>query len=254
MKKLLIELKACKEAIDWADGKTWPELFETCHRGDWLLWLFAKTNPNDLRKLTGAKAHCANTIRHFMKDDRSKLAVDVAIKFSEGSATREELDHAASAAASAASAAYAADSAASADAYAAYAASASASAYAAYAALAADAAASADVYAASAAYAAASADAYADAYAAYAASASDSAYAAYAALAAAADAASAAYASNAAADAAYAAYAAAADAASAAYAAIAAAHYSRKQSQQQTAHLCRKYLPIEIWNIKTDAT
>jgi hypothetical protein len=234
MKKLLIKLKACKEARDWADGKTWPELFETCHRGDWLLWLFAKTNPNDLRKLTGAKAHCANTVRHFMKDDRSKLALDVAIKFSEGSATREELDHAAAAAA----AAYAyAD-----DAYAAYAAAAAAyadDAYAAYAAAdAADAAAYAAVYAAAAAAAYAYAD---DAYAAYAAAdAADAA--AYAA----------AYAADAAA---YAAAAAdAADAADAYAAADAAAAYSRKQSHQQTAYLCRKYLPIEIWNIKTDAT
>jgi hypothetical protein len=29
-----------------------------------LLWLFAKTNPNDFRLLTLAKAHCANTVRH----------------------------------------------------------------------------------------------------------------------------------------------------------------------------------------------
>jgi hypothetical protein len=76
--------------------------------------------------------------------------------------------------------------------------------------------------AASAAYAAAYAAASA---AAYAAAAADAAYAAYA---------SASAASAAAYDAAYAAFAAAA----------------KKENQQLTADICRKYLPIEVWNIK----
>ena len=46
--------------------------------------------------------------------------------------------------------------------------------------------------------------------------------------------------------AAYAAYTAAANATAAAYAA------ARKNNQQLTADICRKYLPIEIWNIKTE--
>jgi hypothetical protein len=197
MKDLLIKLNACQDAKDWAADKSWKEIFETCHRGDWLLWLFQKTNPNDLQLLTLAKGHCANTVRHLMKDERSIKAVDVAIAFGEGKASREELD----AAACAANAADAADAA-----YAAYAA-----AYVAYAA------------------------AYAYAAAAYAANAA--AYAAYAAYAAAYAANAAAYAANAAADA----YAAAASAA--AYA------DAKKENQQLTADICRKYLPIEIWNI-----
>jgi hypothetical protein len=77
--------------------------------------------------------------------------------------------------------------------------------------------------------------------------------AAYAADAAAADAAAAAaYAADAAAAAAYAAYAAAAAAYAAAYAAdaAAAAAYAaaRKQNQKLTADICRKYLPLEIWD------
>jgi hypothetical protein len=63
MKEKLIELKACKQALEWAGDKTWEEIYNTCHRGDWLLWLFAKTNPNDFRLLTLAKARCANTVR-----------------------------------------------------------------------------------------------------------------------------------------------------------------------------------------------
>jgi hypothetical protein len=64
MKEKLIQLNACAEALEWAGDKTWEEIYNTCHRGDWLLWLFAKTNPDDFRLLTLAKAHCANTVRH----------------------------------------------------------------------------------------------------------------------------------------------------------------------------------------------
>jgi hypothetical protein len=206
MKDLLIKLDACHEAKDWANDKSWKEIYDTCHRGDWLLWLFKRTNPNDLQLLTLAKGHCANTVRHLLKDERSIKAIDVAIAFGEGKASREEL-------AAAAAAVYAA----SAAAYAAYAA-AYASAYAAYA----------------AAYAAASASA-ADGYAASSAADAYAAYAAYAAAAAPYVASS----SYAAADAAYYAAADAADAASAA----------KKENQQLTADICRKYLPIEIWNI-----
>ena len=148
MKELLIKLKACEAAREWAGDKSWPEIFATCHRGDWLLWLFYHT-AGDKRLLTLAKGHCANTVRHLMKDERSVNAVDVAIRYGNGEATQEELR-------------------------------------------------------------AASAAAYAAAYAA--------------------------------AD-------AAADAAAASVAAYAAADAATKENQQITADICRKYLPIEVWNI-----
>ena len=169
MKELLLKLKACGPAIDWAGDKTIEEIWATCHRGDWMLWLARKLDI-DKRVVTLAKGHCANTVRHLMKDERSIAAVDMAIKYGEGNATDSEL------AAAAAAAAYAAD----------------AAAYAAYAAYAAAA------YAADAAAYAAADDADAAAYAA----------------------------------AAYAAYDATADA--------------RKQSQQATAEICRKYIPLGL--------
>ena len=168
-KELLIELNACKDAREWAGDKSWEEIYNTCHRGDWLLWLFKRTNPDDLQLLTLAKGRCANTVRHLMKDKRSIKAVDAAIAFGEGKISKEELDAAASAASD--GAAYAAVSAAADDA-----------AYAAYDA------------AAGGTYAAVGA-----AYAAYAAASSDDA---------------------------------------------------KKENQQLTADICRKYLPIEVWNIK----
>lgn len=185
MNELLIKLNACGDASVWAEGKTWKEIYETCHRGDWLLWLFKRTNRGDLKALTLAKAYCANTVRHLMKDERSIKAVDVAISFGEGNATRDELN---AAAITAYDAAYAA----------------------------------ADASAAYAAYAASAASSYA-----YAAAYSSAANAAYAASA----------------DYAYAAANAAAD-----YDA------ARKANQQLTADICRKYLPIEIWNISSEGT
>ena len=113
-KELLIKLNACEEAREWARDMPIEEIVSTCHRGDWLLWLAKKVDV-DLRLRTLAKGHCANTVRHLMKDERSIKAVDVAIAFGEGKATREELDAAAyaavaavAAAAGAAAAAYAA--------------------------------------------------------------------------------------------------------------------------------------------------
>jgi hypothetical protein len=238
----LIELNACKDAREWAKDKTWLEIFETCHRGDWLLWLFRRTNPSDIKELTRAKAHCALTIRHLMKDQRSINACEVALKFADGQATREELNAAAAAAYAAADAAAAAAYAVAAAAYAD--ADAAADAAAAYAAAAADADAAADAAAAYAAYAvAAAAAAYAaDAAAAYAAYA---AYAVAAAAAADADAADADAAYAAYADAAYAAYAVAADA-------DAAADAARIKNKKETANICRQYLPIELWAITKD--
>ena len=148
-KDLLKKLNACKEATEWAGDKTIEEVVAACHRGDWLLWLSQKINIG-LQPLTLAKGHCANTVRHLMKDERSVKAIDAAISFGEGKVLKDELD-----------AAYAAAYAADAAAYAAADAAAYAAAPAAYAAAyAADAAAPAAAYAAdAAAYAAYAADA-----------------------------------------------------------------------------------------------
>jgi hypothetical protein len=155
-KQYLQTLHACEESIIWAGDKTIEEAVHECHRGDWLLWLAQRCDV-ELKPLTLAKAHCANTVRHLMKDERSIKAVDVAIAFGQGRATLDELNEVYSDAAYAVASATA-DSAVKAAAYAAAAAAADADsdvADAAYAyAAAADAAAAA---AAAAAYAAAAA-------------------------------------------------------------------------------------------------
>jgi len=114
----LKELEACTEAIKWCkdnDIQTVQEAWEKCERGDWMLWLYYNLCPDDIIGITLAKGHCANTVRHLMKDERSIKAVDTAIRYGEGKATDNELKAASDAAA------YASDAAASASASAAYA-------------------------------------------------------------------------------------------------------------------------------------
>ena len=91
MKDILLKLKACEEAVEWAGDKTAEEIIDTCHRGDWLLWLANKLKVDD-RPFTLAKGHCANTFRHLMKDERSIKAVDAAIAYGNGEVSKEELN------------------------------------------------------------------------------------------------------------------------------------------------------------------
>ena len=144
IKQKLIDLDACREAREWADRKTLSEIWEQCPRGDWMLWL-ARRAGVDKRTMTAAKADCAATIKHLMKDPRSIKALETAQAYGRGEATDDELADAADAADAAADAAAAAadDAAAAAADDADDAAAASAAADAAY-----DAAADADAYAA----------------------------------------------------------------------------------------------------------
>jgi hypothetical protein len=90
LKIKLKELNACDEAMEWVGDRTIEEAVNDCHRGDWLLWLGQKIEI-DHQKLTLAKGHCANTVRHLMKDKRSVNAVDAAIAYGEGKIGKEEL-------------------------------------------------------------------------------------------------------------------------------------------------------------------
>ena len=77
-----------------------------------MLWIAQKLGV-DVLKITTAKALCASTVRHLMQDERSRHAIDVAIKFGDGDASADESSRAADAAAddaaaAAADAAYAA--------------------------------------------------------------------------------------------------------------------------------------------------
>lgn len=90
LKELLIELRACKEAREWAGDMTINQVVKKCHRGDWLVWL-ARNIEVDERKRYLAAGHCANTVRHLMDDERSLEAVDAAIAYGEGKISKDEL-------------------------------------------------------------------------------------------------------------------------------------------------------------------
>lgn len=116
----------CREALVWRKQfATAEEAWQACTRGDWMLWIASKVGV-DTKKLTLAKALCAKTVIHLMKDERSIKAVKIAEKFGNGLATIKELNDAYAAYASAyaayaaTGAAYAAAGAAAASAYDAY--------------------------------------------------------------------------------------------------------------------------------------
>ena len=101
MEKIIKFLKdnyACGEAIEWATQQEDPlSAWEGCHRGDWMLWLAVYLGV-DKKKITLATAHSANTVRHLMRDELSREAVDVAIAYGNGGATESELEAAVEAA------------------------------------------------------------------------------------------------------------------------------------------------------------
>lgn len=78
--ELLIDLHACEEAKAWAQGMTIEQVVASVERGDWLLWL-AKKIDIPKRPLTLAKARCAKTVIHLMKDERSINAVNLAEEY-----------------------------------------------------------------------------------------------------------------------------------------------------------------------------
>ena len=92
MSNLLDILKEDKDFENWAKGKTWDDIFFNCPKGEWLLWLFQKTNPEDIKLLTLAKGRCANTMRYFMLHERTRQAIDIAIKFGTGKTSLNELN------------------------------------------------------------------------------------------------------------------------------------------------------------------
>jgi hypothetical protein len=104
----IAKFKPCEDALAYrATHSTFAEAWQHCPRGDWMLWIATKAGV-DKRTLTLAKALCAKTVIHLMRDERSRKAVEVAEAYGCGKATDEELSAAAAAAADAAHAAHAA--------------------------------------------------------------------------------------------------------------------------------------------------
>ena len=130
--RVLDKYSACEEAQEWVGERTVEEAWVECPRGDWMLWIYAKMYPTNIKEITLAKGHCANTVRHLLRDERSIQAIDIAIAFGEGrDISLKQLNEAAAYAGAYASAAYAAAAAAAYGSSTTYASAAYASAYAA---------------------------------------------------------------------------------------------------------------------------
>jgi hypothetical protein len=86
--KLNIErFNPCTAGYDYYNGfSTFEKFWNKCYRGDWMLWL-ADQLEIDRRTLVRAAALCANTVRHLMKDERCKAAVDAAFWYADGEIT-----------------------------------------------------------------------------------------------------------------------------------------------------------------------
>jgi hypothetical protein len=158
----LIEKNACADGKAWAKGKSMVEVWKTCERPDWIMWLYARRPNPDKKKAVKIAIFAAELVldkfeKNHTDDKRPRQAIAAA-----KAVVKKDTPETRAAATAAAAAAYAAYAyAAYADADAAYAAYAAADA--AYAYAYADAAADAAAYAAYAAADAADADARADA-------------------------------------------------------------------------------------------
>jgi hypothetical protein len=122
--KLLNKLNACQEAVTWAKGKSLAEVWETCERADWMLWLCGKMIGKQgwptRRELVLAACDCAETALKYVPkgEERPAKAIETARKWARGKATIQEVRGAAYVAADAnvyAASAYAAAAYAAAD-------------------------------------------------------------------------------------------------------------------------------------------
>ena len=105
----LKSIDACDPACKWQEGKDLETVWNTCERGDWMIWLLVNSeNEVTDRELRLIAVKCARQVQHLMKDERSINALDVAERFANGEATQEELTAARDAAAAAGDAAWAA--------------------------------------------------------------------------------------------------------------------------------------------------
>ena len=98
-------LDACNQAREWAKGKSLAEVWKTCRRGDWMLWLAAKYGDVPLKTIVAIACDCAEPALAFTTDPRPAATIAVVRRWLKGEATIEEARAAADAAYAAANAA-----------------------------------------------------------------------------------------------------------------------------------------------------
>jgi hypothetical protein len=98
--KILRDLKACNEAITWAESHPDMETaWSNCNKSEWMLWLLRNIGYNDRKTLRLFACWCVRntplpsggTVWDLLTDQRSRNAIDVCERFIAGAATKEEL-------------------------------------------------------------------------------------------------------------------------------------------------------------------
>ena len=95
---LLVSLSACKPAIDWAKGKSLAEVWSTCHRGDWMLWLAARYGNVPRKTIVAIACDCAEPALAFTSDPRPAECIAVVRRWLKDEATISDVRAAANAA------------------------------------------------------------------------------------------------------------------------------------------------------------
>ncbi|WP_340641165.1 putative immunity protein, partial [Staphylococcus pseudintermedius] len=113
---LLSKHNDCPEATEWvraSDKQTAREIWESCERGDWMLWIAARLEIDRKLIVTAACLCARQSLVHVRPgEERPRIAIETAERWVRGEATIEEVREARSAAyayAAYAYAAYAAD-------------------------------------------------------------------------------------------------------------------------------------------------
>ena len=89
----LKENRACKKGIDWCEEncETMQDVWDSLKRVDWLVWVATREGVLTDKELRLFACFCARQNWHLLTDDRSRNAVEVAERFANGKATKEEL-------------------------------------------------------------------------------------------------------------------------------------------------------------------
>ena len=83
---------ACADGREWALANcsdmqdAWGRL-----KPDWLIWVATRPGVLTDKELRLFAVFCARQVEHLLSDERSRNAIDVAERFANGQATREEL-------------------------------------------------------------------------------------------------------------------------------------------------------------------
>jgi hypothetical protein len=99
--ELLVSLGACEDAREWAKGKSFADVWNTCERSDWLLWLLAKMKDKPgwatHKQIVSAACDCAELSLKYVEvgEERPRVAIETARKWVRGEATLEEVKKAA---------------------------------------------------------------------------------------------------------------------------------------------------------------